>query len=158
MNFIAGPPSHVQGARLQTIFSRDVEDAVYAVLAYPDGATGVLETNWSDETFRKMSTTLTAHGTRGKLVVDRQELKVHLGEGNGVDGYEAGWNMRFITDLQQPVDFYVRGEEYSAQIDAFLNAIQSGNMAHENSFASASETDRVLDLIVQSDRAGGSAR
>src|SRR5208283_5037314 len=55
MNFVIGPPTHVQGARLQTIFSQDVEDAVSAVFAYGDQASGILETNWSDETYRKMT-------------------------------------------------------------------------------------------------------
>jgi scyllo-inositol 2-dehydrogenase (NADP+) len=155
MNFVSGPPIRVGGARMQSIFSKDVEDAVYAILAYPDGMSGVLETNWSDETFRKMSTTLTAYGTKGKIVADRQELKLYLRAGCGFERYEEGWNTRYITDLQKPVSFYLRGEEYSAQIDAFVEAIQSGNMDHENSFASACEADRVLDLIVRANQADG---
>jgi scyllo-inositol 2-dehydrogenase (NADP+) len=34
MNFLVGPPTRVSGARMQTIFSRDVEDAVSAVFDY----------------------------------------------------------------------------------------------------------------------------
>ena len=154
MNFVCGPPSRIQGARMRSVFSKDVEDAVWAILAYPDGSNGFVETNLSDETVRKMSTTLTAYGTRGKLVVDRQELKLHLRADAALDGYEAGWNTRYITDLQEPVEFYLRGEEYSAQIDAFVKAIEAGDLEHENSFASAYETDRVLDLIAQASRAG----
>ncbi len=45
---------------MQSIFSKDVEDAVYAGLRLRRAArTGMLETNWSDETYRKMSTTIT---------------------------------------------------------------------------------------------------
>jgi scyllo-inositol 2-dehydrogenase (NADP+) len=152
MNFTVGPPSGVVGARLQTIFSRDVEDAVYALLAYPDGASGILETNWSDDTQRKMSTTLTISGTKGKLVADRQELKVYLRAEAGFEGYEAGWNTRYITGLQKPVDFYLRGEEYSEQVASFISAILAGDLEHENSFMSAYQTDRVLDHIVQADK------
>jgi predicted dehydrogenase len=153
MNFLVGPPARVQGASLQTIFSQDVEDAVSAVFAYGNQASGILETNWSDETYRKMSTTVTVHGTRGKLVVDRQELKVYLREDCGFEDYGEGWNSRYITGLQKPVSFYLRGEEYSAQVEAFLEAIRTGNMAHENSFASAFETDRVVDLIIRANKA-----
>ncbi|HEV8113649.1 MAG TPA: Gfo/Idh/MocA family oxidoreductase [Planctomycetota bacterium] len=152
MNFIAGTPTAVRGARMQSVFSKDVEDAVYAIFSYADGMSGVLETNWSDETFRKMSTTITASGTKGKLVADRQELKVHLRSGCAFERYEEGWTTRYITDLQKPVDFYLRGEEYSAQIDAFVRAIESGNLDHENAFASACETDRVLHMIAAADR------
>jgi len=159
MNFLVGPPSDVVGARMKRIFSKDVEDAVHAVFAYPDGSTGLLETNWSDETVRKMSTTIVVHGTDGKLVVDRQELKVHFRSGQALasigGGYEEGWNTRYITDLQAPVGFYLRGEEYSAQVESFVAAVSTGDLDHENSFASAYETDRVLDSIARASRASG---
>jgi len=58
MNFVVGPPEQVLAAQLRSIYSQDVEDAVYALFRYPSGTTGVLETNWSDETYRKMSTPL----------------------------------------------------------------------------------------------------
>jgi scyllo-inositol 2-dehydrogenase (NADP+) len=154
MNFIAGPPASVAGARMQSIFSKDVEDAVYAVFAYADGRTGVLEANWSDETYRKMSTTITLYGTRGKLVADRQELKLYLRPECAFEDYVEGWNTRYITGLQEPVGFYLRGEEYSAQIDAFVRAIEAGDLGHENSFASSAETDRVLEQIAQASRSG----
>ena len=154
MNFIAGPPASVAGARMQSIFSKDVEDAVYAVFSYADGRTGVLEANWSDETYRKMSTTITLYGTKGKLVADRQELKLYLRADCGFEDYVEGWNTRYITGLQEPVGFYLRGEEYSAQIDSFVRAIESGNLGHENSFASSADTDRVLEQIAQASRSG----
>jgi predicted dehydrogenase len=140
---------------MQRIFSKDVEDAVYAIFSYADGHSGVLETNWSDETCRKMSTTITLYGTQGKLVADRQELKLYLRPGCAFEKYEEGWSTRYITDLQQPVAYYLRGEEYSAQMDCFIGAIESGNLSHENSFASSCETDRVLELISAADKAGG---
>jgi predicted dehydrogenase len=145
---------------MQSIFSKDVEDAVHAIFEYPDGSTGILETNWSDETVRKMSTTVVVHGTEGKLVVDRQELKVFFRSGSAAralvhGNYEEGWNTRYITDLQEPVGFYLRGEEYSAQVEAFVAAALKGDLDHENSFASAYETDKVLDAIARASRAPG---
>ena len=149
MNFIAGPPERVVGANLRRIFSKDVEDAVYATFRYPDGASGQLETNWSDDTHRKMSTTVTVYGTKGKIVADRQECRVYLREGAAFETYPVGWTIRYITDLQTPVQYYLRGEEYSAQINAFVAAAESGTTMGENSFASAYETDRVIDLIMK---------
>lgn len=149
MNFIVGPPEQVLGAHLRRIYSRDVEDAVYATFRYPGGASGQLETNWSDDTYRKMSTTITVFGTKGKIIADRQECKIYLRQGAEFEQYPAGWTIRYITDLQEPVAFYLRGEEYSAQIDAFVDAIEAGTAVHENSFASAFEADRVIDLIMK---------
>ena len=147
MNFLVGPPQKVSGARMQKIFSTDVEDAVSAMLDYGPGMSGILETNWSDETVRKMSTTISVHGTNGKLVVDRQELKVYLRAGCDSPPYLEGWNTRYITELQEAVPFYLRGEEYSAQLDSFFSAIRKGDLDHENSFASAYQVDHVLELI-----------
>jgi scyllo-inositol 2-dehydrogenase (NADP+) len=156
MNFIVGPPEKVVAAQLQRIFSRDVEDAVYAQFRYPGGATGQLETNWSDETFRKMSTTIIVYGTKGKIVTDRQECRVYLKSDAPFENLTAGgWTTRYITELQAPVAFYLRGEEYTAQIDAFVEAAHQGKAEHENSFASAYETDRVVDDIMKQAEASG---
>ncbi len=32
--------------------------------------------------------------------------------------------MRYTTELTEPVWFYLRGEEYSAQIDAFIQRVK----------------------------------
>jgi len=56
--------------------------------------------------------------------------------------------VRYTTDLTPPVWFYVRGEEYSAELDHFVRAIDgtlpSGVDPELNSFASAAVTDRVI--------------
>jgi len=154
MNFVVGPPAAVVAAQLQSIYSQGVEDAVYAMFRYGNGATGSLETNWSDETQRKMSTTLVIQGTKGKIVADRQECRVFLKQGADIQGYPAGWTIRYITELQEPVGFYLRGEEYSAQIEAFVGAIRGSlkgqaAAAAEYGFASAFETDRIVDEIMK---------
>jgi len=149
MNSIVGPPERVLGAHLQRIFSKDVDDAAYATFLYPGGASGQLETNWSDTSYRKMSTTVAVYGTKGKIVADRQECRVFLRPGAPVDGYREGWTVRYITDLQEPVAYYLRGEEYSAQLDAFVNAIERDAPDGENTFASACEADRVIHEITR---------
>jgi scyllo-inositol 2-dehydrogenase (NADP+) len=149
MNFVMGPPVDVSDASLTSIFSTDVEDAVHASFVYPDGATGALETNWSDESVRKMSTTITVYGTHGKIYADRQECRVYLRDGHSFEHYEPGWTIRYITELQAPVNYYLRGEEYSAQIDAFVDAVQRRDPAAQNSFTSAAQTDAVIELIAR---------
>src|SRR5690606_5328875 len=124
-----------------------VEDAVYASLRYPNGASGQLETNWSDESHRKMSTTIIVYGTKGKTISDRQACRVFLKAGASSEDYQEGWTIKYITELQEPVNFYLRGEEYSAQIDSFIAAVEKKNVAGENSFASAYQTDRTIEMI-----------
>jgi scyllo-inositol 2-dehydrogenase (NADP+) len=58
----------------------------------------------------------------------------------------SGWNVRYTTELTQPVWFYVRGEEYSAQIDHFVQCINTGASALSN-FRTASDTSLVASAI-----------
>ena len=154
MNWVVGPPSQVRGATLTSIYSKDVEDTVHALFAYPSGATGTLETNWSDESYRKMTTSITVYGKFGKIYADRQECRVFLKPGTTFENYESGWTIRYITELQPPVWFYLRGEEYSAQIEAFARASAERNPDCENSFASAAATDEVIEQIARAGERG----
>ncbi|PIE22363.1 MAG: oxidoreductase [Planctomycetota bacterium] len=146
MNFIMGPPEAVKSAQLQSIYSENTEDAVYALFEYASGATGSLSANWSDTTVRKMSTSITVFGTKGKAIADRQDLRVHLSAEEGFESYEKGWNVRYTTELQSPVWFYLRGEEYSSQIEGFVESIQSEGPA-VNTFETAAQTDKVIAEI-----------
>jgi hypothetical protein len=44
--------------------------------------------------------------------------------------------------------FYLRGEEYSAQIDYFAQSIAAKRTHGENTFRSALDADRVVSMIV----------
>jgi predicted dehydrogenase len=124
-----------------------VEDAVYAMVGLENNIRGMISVNWSDDTYRKMTTSIAINGTRGKLITDANELKLFLKEEQPVHRYHKGWNIRYVTDLTPTVDFYLRGEEYSAQIDHFIAAIMGRKRTGVNSFKSAAMTDRAIKLI-----------
>jgi len=145
---IIGRPVRAEGAMLKKIYSRDVEDAVYSVLKLESGLTGILSVNWSDETYRKMSTSLTVIGKKGKIICDATELKIYLKDPDSSEKLDRGWTIKYITDLAIPVDFYLRGEEYSAQIDNFVNDVLNGKPGNINTFRQGLETDRVMELIM----------
>ena len=148
MNWYVGEPTQCGGAELARQYSVDVEDAVYANLRFPSGVTGQVTVNWSDETVRKMSTQLSIWGDGGKIVADRQELQVYIGgTGKTQPGYDPGWTVRYITELTPPVDYYLRGEEYTAQLEGFAMAVQERRLDCVNDFKSAAETDRTLEMI-----------
>jgi predicted dehydrogenase len=132
---------------LKSIFSKDVDDAVYAMLELSNKVTGLLTVNWSDDTIRKMSTSITINAKKGKLISDANELKVYFKDNNCPEGYSKGWNIKYVTDLTEEVSFYLRGEEYSAQIDYFIKAIQGIVPNNINHFESALLTDRAISLI-----------
>lgn len=155
VNSIAGVPAAVSGVVRHGVFSRDVEDEVYCSLHYSDGANGQLCVNWSDESFRKMSTKISVWGTNGRITADRQECQIYLREPHAaLSDTPAGWTVRYTTELTKEVWYYLRGEEYSAQIDYFVRSIESRRVDGENSFRSALQADRVVAMILA--EAGGS--
>jgi len=147
--YTLGPVESVKGSILKPIYSSKVEDSVYSLLELSSKLSGVLLANWSDVTYRKMSTSLTIQGSKGKIICDANELKVFFNTPEAPEGYSRGWNVKYVTDLTDEVDFYLRGEEYSAQIDYFIRAIRREVPNTINNFQSAWETDRAISLIKQ---------
>ena len=149
VNWYVGEPTGVGGTALNRIFSREIDDEVSSTLYFPQGRSAQISVNWSDESYRKMTTRVTIWGTTGRIYADRQECQIYLRDTARLqDGYEQGWNVRYTTDLTQPVWFYLRGEEYSAQIDSFIQDIKMRHADGVNDFASAAVTDRVIAMMV----------
>jgi hypothetical protein len=95
-----------------------------------------------------MTTKLSVWGELGKLYVDRTELQLFLTDkAKSPAGYRRGWTVRHITDLTPPVSFYLRGEEYSAQLEAFGRAINGTDEPQRNDLGSAAETDLTIEMI-----------
>jgi predicted dehydrogenase len=147
INYILGPVSKVKGAIVKSFYSKNVDDSVFALLELSSKVSGVLSVSWSDETYRKMSTSITIVGSKGKIICDANELKVYFKTPVSPYKYTDGWNVRNITELTQPVDFYLRGEEYSAQVDYFIKAIHKMVPNTINNFESAWKTDMAISLI-----------
>jgi scyllo-inositol 2-dehydrogenase (NADP+) len=147
LNYLVGRPISVSGTVLNNVFSNDVEDEIYSTFQFSNGFYGQLATNWSDESFRKMSLKISLWGTNGRINVDRQEVQAYIRKPpESFVGLTPGWNVRYTTELTQPVWFYVRGEEYSAQIDHFVQCIKSG-ATPISSFRSASDASMVAAMM-----------
>ena len=61
--------------------------------------------------------------------------------------------LALISNTAMEVWFYLRGEEYSAQIDYFVQSILQQRRDGTNSFRSALQADRVVSMILS--EAGG---
>jgi predicted dehydrogenase len=149
---VIGRPDRIYGTLLKSIYSKGVEDAVYSLIKLQSGLTGTLLVNWSDETYRKMSTSLTVTGEKGKIICDATEVKIFLKESSASENLEKGWTIKYITDFAIPVNFYLRGEEYSAQIDYFVDNIKNNRQPLYNSFEQALYTDLVIEMIIENSK------
>ena len=143
-----GRPDTVSGTTLNRVFSTETDDEVLSTLHWGSRLHAQLSVSWSDESQRKMTTKLTLWGTNGRINVDRQECQVYLRETvPELPEYDRGWSVRYTTELTEPVDFYVRGEEYSAQLASWITRIHEGAVVGNGDFESAAATDEVLAAI-----------
>lgn len=150
VNWYLGEPQGAGGTVLNKIFSRDTDDEVFGTLYYDGGKSAQISVNWSDESYRKMSTMITIWGTNGRIYADRQECRVYLrDDASAPNGLKKGWNVRYTTDMTESVWFYLRGEEYSAQLDYFVRCIEENNTkSNVNSFDESMKTDRVISMMI----------
>jgi predicted dehydrogenase len=157
MNWYVGTPSGVGGTVLPKVFSADTDDAAFGTLYFPDAKTGQVSVYWSDESYRKMTTRITIWGTAGRIFADRQECQVYLRDTAPIPpGYEEGWNVRYTTELTEPVWFYLRGEEYSSQVESFVEQVRAGAADGLNGFDAAAATDQTIAMMVADAEAGPS--
>jgi predicted dehydrogenase len=148
INFLFGAPDKVAGSRLTQVFSKNVEDVVSSTFAYKSGCTGALYVNWSDASFRKPTNKLEVFGRRGKILADQHGLKLFLDHDDPERGFKKGWNTLYITDVFNPVPFYVRGVEFTAQLYHFIEKIKAAEDRRTIcSFADATATLAVIDEI-----------
>ena len=61
----------------------------------------------------------------------------------------AGWTARYTTDLTPTPWFYLRGEEYSAQVDHFIRCIEDRGKENFSTFASALATDKLVAMLLR---------
>jgi predicted dehydrogenase len=150
VHYLVGRPEGVAGTVLNRMFSEEAEDEVYATLLYGDGKTGQLAANWSDDSFRKMALKVTVWGANGRIYADRQEVQLYLRKPlPEARDLVPGWNVRYTTTLTSPVWFYLRGEEYSAQIDHFIQCVKRGRAETLCPFRAGADVDEVAAMLVK---------
>ena len=137
-----------RGTFMPSIFSSEVEDAVYSTLELSGGLCGQLAVNWSDPTHRKATTSLKIEGDKGKLEADTTTLKIFLTESNESEGLEKGWNIKYLTELTPQVFFNLRGEEFSLENAHFIECIKSGTVDNRCSFEAALQTDYIIHKLI----------
>jgi len=147
IQFMVGTPTRVSGTVLKKFYSQYVEDAVFSSFIFNNGIEGNLSANWSEENYRKMTTKIEILGEKGKIISDSQVCKLFLKKDFENKGLRKGWSSFWITDQTKPVWFNLRGEEYSYQLDYFINKIEENNFNNLNSFEEAIKTDKIIEML-----------
>jgi predicted dehydrogenase len=147
VNFLIGKPDKITGSSLNYIYSSKVEDAACSTFLYKNGITGTLNVNWSDTSYRKPTNKIEIFGNMGRILADQHSLKVFLNKENKQGNLRQGWNTFYITDLFKPVPFYVRGNEFTAQLYHFVDCVRNKKMATQCTFVDGKKVLEVIDSV-----------
>ena len=142
-----GEPNRVNGSILQSIYSSEVDDFVATRFVYENNCYGTIVANWADPSYRKPANTLELIGTKGKILADKHMLKIFLNAEDPNNSLKSGWTTFYITELANGVRFYVRGNEFTRQLDYFVNCIEKGQTQNVSGFSEAIKTDTVINMI-----------
>ena len=147
INYLIGVPDEVVGTVFQSIYSIDVEDAISSTLLYNSGVRGNFLVNWSDPSYRKPAYHFEVLGRKGKLIADLHSYRIFFREAPSLDGFTEGWNQRYITDMLEPVRFYLRGFEFTSQLDHFVDCILEGTPNGVCSFEQGHAANIVIERL-----------
>jgi len=152
--YLFGAPDQVAGSVLQKIYSANVDDAVYSTMSYASGTVGTLQANWSDASYRKPTYNLDILCKGGRIIADLHQFKIFFRDEPVSTKYRRGWNTIYVTDIAEPVRFYLRGYEFTRQLDYFIDRIRDGGEENLSSFRDGHTTDRIISMIA-TDAEGG---
>lgn len=145
--YLLDKPDKVIGSVLESVYSSGVEDLVISNFVYDNGCSGSIIANWSDETYRKPTNVVKILGTKGKIIADKHAYKIYLKDGDPENGFKKGWNTHYITDFAKSVRFYLRGNEFTRQLDYFIECVEKKKTDNISSFAEGFKTDWVIEEI-----------
>lgn len=137
VEYTFGEIKHVDNSSLDSIYSEHVDDSVKSNLFLEKNISGILSVNWSKKDFRKMTTYLKAYYDDVEIVCNSTELTIKKN-----DSIEK----KYITDDYKMVEFYLRGEEYSLQLQDFISSISNNNLTRNN-IKFAKNTDKIIESI-----------
>ena len=145
--YFFGTDVEVESASLKKVFSTDVDDIVYATLIHGSSIVGFNYINWSDSSVRKAGNNIEIFGEKGKIIASKQEVSIYLSNESVEHGLHEGWNQIYITDESTDVNYYLRGEDFSRQMEEFSELIHGKTEGMNASLHSSGVIDYIVEEI-----------
>jgi predicted dehydrogenase len=128
----------VDSARLKSLDSLGAEDFASFRCSNSHGLQGQFDISWCKKGFRMPESGLVIHGTKGKIMVNDDELRLEL-----VNGESRRW---YRHDLNDSVGFLLGAPEYFREDTHFIKSVLNGCNA-EPDFFTASKVDYLIDQV-----------
>lgn len=152
--FIFGEVETLGAAEAGRVHSTRADDRMHLDWTHANGVTGALQLDWCDLRQRKSLVRFDVHLQHGRIEADNAQLTVSLTGDAPLTRAERLAMQAPVVPL--PVSLYLRGEEYTLQLEAFLGAI-AGQNAHvgavPHNIAARLEdglaVDRLIDLTAR---------
>ena len=150
--FIFGAVINVNNVEIENVYCTEADDRIFFELCHENNIVGNLEIDWCDASMRKSLTEFKVIFEHGEVRVDGSSLEIINHDDNMVLN-----SLSSLKDKVNPdnVSFYLRGEEFSLQLEYFLSqcfvdkTFYSAN-SHEKvaaSLADGLEVDKIISLL-----------
>lgn len=124
--FIFGDVSEITRAEHGKVMSSKADDWIDLEWRHADAVTGSLQINWCDSTKRKSVIEIEAEFSHGRVRVDNSAVEIVFNDDCLLD---AETRADLCHPTQPPnVGFYLRGEEFSLEIEDFLGTCLGKSM------------------------------
>jgi predicted dehydrogenase len=128
----------VDSAKLVSIHSFSAEDVASFKVSASNGLEGQFDISWCKKGFRMPESGLAIRGTKGKIMVNDDELRLEL-----VNGESRRW---YRHDLNDSVGFLLGAPEYFREDKYFIECVLNGCNGEPN-FSTASKVDYLIDQV-----------
>ena len=142
LNWYFGKISAVE-AKVNSIYSKNVEDEASATIYFENGLQASFVTSWSKAEYRKSSPIITVEGEEGTLIVTEQTIDIIK---------ENQTQQLTYPDLYKGDYADIAGINYSLEMKAFVNEL-NGTKSNLD-IAQGAYIQRIVDAMYQSAKTG----
>jgi len=130
--YIFGEVDHLDSAHKGHVYSTRADDKIAFDWRHASGAAGAVSLDWCDTSKRKSVIEFSVQFEHGRVVVDNSAFKVTLNDGAPVSAEQQ--QALQATGMPPRVSYYLRGEEFTLQLEAFLERCMGTSLRADETF------------------------
>ncbi len=116
-----GDVANINSATARHVFSTKADDAVDVSWIHKSGCNAEISLNWCDASKRKAELAFTVEFEWGTVHASNMDVQVILKDGSNINPELK--KQLFSPLLPHPVSYYLRGEEFTLQMEVFIESL-----------------------------------